>query len=159
MIKIFILLYIAYKLLNDMSLIKDLDELPVEVKSTTMSIFIFMPIWGCMLYYYFPNIINFDWYKIAMFTFTPSIVWYLVQLATTFSVSIYFKKILGIDSIEDRIFYRIVFIDGFIYLFLLSIIGYYMHLPFEKFLWFLFGIKVSTLVLISTITISFSNRA
>ena len=156
---IFILLlyHILFNYNNDMSIIKDINELRMPVKAIIISICGFMPFWFVILYYFFPNILSIGWYEKLMFLFVPTIVWYglgYVSMKQYVSVLERAIKQAPSDTHNDVSFWTVVAIDGLLYLIIITIIAYYFKLTFEVFLWIAFLFRLVTALCMTILNIS-----
>jgi len=148
-----VFLYLGYKLITDMSLVKDINELPLTVKAVIVSICGFMPFWFLILYYFFPDIMGLGWYEKAALVFIPSFVWFLLEIATMYLCIECLSLLYGIKIRIGSDFWVVSFLDGLFYFGLISIIAYYGNFQFEKYIWTIFLFRVTFVALFFAMSI------
>jgi len=150
-----IIIFVFYKFTFDMSWIKDIQALSISFKSIVVSIALFMPCWFLLLYYFFPDIINVEWYKMLMIVFVPSFIWYILGIGT-----VYFVLDL-VETDDNRLtkqeFWVAIFLDGLLYLIIIGLIAYFIKLEFVSFALIAFLFRFLSLLLVGALSL-FSNR-
>jgi hypothetical protein len=143
-ITVLILSYIIFYY-DGMGIVKDINELPLATKAIFISLCIFLPCWSIILYYFFPLILNLEWYKILGFAFVPTMIWYALEYGTVkFALSSLYKTYQ--IQLSDKVEWIITIMDGMLYLILLTIIAYYSHFTFETYLWIVFSFRLFAFV-------------
>ena len=142
-IGVLIFLYIAYKILFDLSWIKELKELPLPVIGVVGSLIFFMPCWFMILYYFFNNIVHMELWYVLAFCFVPTLIWYLLEWGSAVAALKIMNVKMGTDiSTSSSGFWLAVFIDSLVYLTIFTLIAYYGKFTFEKFAWIAFFFRV-----------------
>jgi len=130
---------------NIMSLLSDLKEYPIWVKSMVVSVILFIPFWFIILYYFFPLILTVGWYEKLLFIFVPAFIWYgidvVIHKLLTPVLENYFEQ-----KLSEKEFWILVFFDAFIYLLPMFLVAFYLKLTFEQFCWIAFGIRFICLI-------------
>lgn len=140
-----LIIIFVFIIFRDMSWIKDFNQLPMYIKSIFITLLLVLPFWFFIIWNYYPMLSNQKWYIILTICLVPSIIWYSINIASSYIASFSLKEDINLKT-KDVTFWFIIGIETIIHLVVMSLIMIGIGFTFKQLIIGMFFYKLLFLI-------------